>query len=48
MADRQAELRRMLRMLRMPAIAALFEELAFKAAKANLTRPLGIRGLCWR
>jgi DNA replication protein DnaC len=37
MADRQAELRRMLRMLRMPAIAALFEELALKAAKANLT-----------
>jgi len=37
MPDRQAELRRMLRLLRMPAIAALFEEMALKAAKANLT-----------
>ncbi|MBV9598651.1 MAG: IS21-like element helper ATPase IstB [Chloroflexi bacterium] len=37
MADRQAELRRMLRLLRMPAIAALFEDLALKAAKGNLT-----------
>jgi DNA replication protein DnaC len=37
MPDRQAELRQMLRMLRMPAIAALFEEMALKAAKANLT-----------
>ena len=37
MADRQSELRVMLRTLRMPAIAALFEDLALKAAKANLT-----------
>ncbi|MCA1648530.1 MAG: ATP-binding protein [Chloroflexi bacterium] len=37
MADRQAEMRLMLRNLRMPAIAALYEDLAIKAAKANLT-----------
>jgi DNA replication protein DnaC len=37
MADRQAELRVMLRRLRLPAIAGLFEDLALKAAKANLT-----------
>ncbi len=37
MADRQAEMRLMLRNLRMPAIAALYEDLALKAAKANLT-----------
>ena len=37
MADRQAELRTMLRSLKLPAIAAAFEELALKAAKANLT-----------
>jgi hypothetical protein len=35
--DRQAEMRVMLRSLRMPAIAALYEDLALKAAKANLT-----------
>ena len=37
MPDRQAELRAMLRSLKLPAIAAAFEELALKAAKANLT-----------
>jgi len=37
MADRQAEMWLMLRNLRMPAIAALYEDLALKAAKANLT-----------
>ena len=37
MADRQAEMRLMLRNLRMPAIAAQYEDLALKAAKANLT-----------
>jgi IstB-like ATP binding protein len=37
MADRQTELRLMLRRLKLPAIAALFEDLALKAAKANLT-----------
>src|SRR5918912_1967187 len=37
MPDRQTELRLMLRSLRMPAIAAQFEDLALKAAKANLT-----------
>jgi DNA replication protein DnaC len=37
MPDRQAELRLMLRTLRLPAIATLFEDLALKAAKANLT-----------
>ncbi len=37
MADRQADMRLMLRNLRMPAIAALYEDLALKAAKANLT-----------
>src|SRR5579872_166953 len=37
MADRQAEMRLMLRALRLPAIAALYQELALKAAKANLT-----------
>src|SRR6202163_823515 len=35
--DRQAEMRLMLRALRLPAIAALYEDLALKAAKANLT-----------
>ena len=37
MLDRQTELRLMLRGLRMPAIAAQYEDLALKAAKANLT-----------
>src|SRR5215207_4328102 len=37
MPDRQTELRLMLRSLRMLAIAAQFEDLALKAAKANLT-----------
>jgi DNA replication protein DnaC len=37
MSDRQTELRLMLRTLRMPAIAAQFEDLALKAAKASLT-----------
>ena len=37
MADRQAEMRLMLRNLRMPAIAALYEDLALKAANAHLT-----------
>src|SRR6478736_2595873 len=37
MPDRQAEMRQMLRALRLPAIAALYEDLALKAAKANLT-----------
>jgi DNA replication protein DnaC len=37
MPDRQTELRLMLRRLKLPAIAALFEDLALKAAKANLT-----------
>jgi hypothetical protein len=36
MADRQTELRLMLRRLKLPAIAALFEDLALKAVKANL------------
>src|SRR5258708_6836406 len=35
--DRQAEMRLMLRGLRLPAIAAVYEDLALKAAKANLT-----------
>ena len=37
MPDRQAEMRLMLRALRLPAIAAVYEDLALKAAKANLT-----------
>ena len=37
MADRQAEMRLMLRTLNLPAIAALYADLALKAAKANLT-----------
>ena len=37
MPDRQTELHIMLRTLRLPAIAALFEDLALKAAKGNLT-----------
>jgi DNA replication protein DnaC len=37
MADRQAEMRLMLRALRLPAIAALYQDLALKAATANLT-----------
>jgi DNA replication protein DnaC len=37
MADRQTELRLMLRRLKLPAITVLFEDLALKAAKANLT-----------
>src|SRR5215210_4903462 len=37
MADRQAEMRLMLRALRLPAVAALYEDLALKAAKGNLT-----------
>ena len=37
MADRQAEMRLMLRSLKLPAIAALYPDLALKAAKANLT-----------
>jgi DNA replication protein DnaC len=37
MPDRQAEMRLMLRSLRLPAIAAVYEDLALKAAKANLT-----------
>src|SRR5258708_7897335 len=37
MPDRQAELRLMLRTLRLPAVATLFEDMALKAAKANLT-----------
>jgi DNA replication protein DnaC len=37
MPDRQAEMRQMLRALRLPAIAALYEDLALKAAKGNLT-----------
>ncbi len=37
MLDRQAEMRLMLRALRLPAIAAVYEDLAIKAAKANLT-----------
>src|SRR5712692_6136359 len=35
--DRQAEMRQMLRALRLLAIAALYADLALKAAKANLT-----------
>ena len=38
MPDRQAEMRLMLRALRLPAIAAVYEDLALKAAKANLTQ----------
>ena len=37
MPDRQAEMRLMLRALRLPAIAAVYEDLALKPAKANLT-----------
>ena len=37
MADRQTEMRLMLRSLRLPAIAAQYQDLALKAAKANLT-----------
>ncbi len=37
MPDRQAEMRLMLRALKLPAVAALYEDLALKAAKANLT-----------
>ena len=37
MVDRQMELRLMLRRLKLPAIAALFEDLAIKAAKGSLT-----------
>jgi DNA replication protein DnaC len=37
MADRQTELHVMLRRLKLPAIAALFEDLALKAAKGSLT-----------
>jgi DNA replication protein DnaC len=37
MADRQAEMRLMLRALRLPAIAAQYQDLALKAAKGNLT-----------
>ncbi|HLZ21016.1 MAG TPA: IS21-like element helper ATPase IstB [Ktedonobacterales bacterium] len=37
MPDRQIEMRLMLRALRLPAIAAVYEDLAIKAAKANLT-----------
>ena len=37
MADRQTELRSMLRALKLPAIASLYEDLALKAAKGNLT-----------
>src|SRR5918911_1178149 len=37
MLDRQLELRAMLRTLHMPAIAAQFEDLALRAAKASLT-----------
>jgi DNA replication protein DnaC len=37
MPDRQTELRAMLGTLKLPAIAASFEDLALKAAKANLT-----------
>jgi DNA replication protein DnaC len=36
-ADRQAEMRLMLRALKLPAIAGLYQDLALKAAKANLT-----------
>jgi DNA replication protein DnaC len=35
--DRQAEMRLMLRALRLPAIASVYEDLSLKAAKANLT-----------
>ena len=44
MPDRQTELRLMLRSLRMPAIAAQFEDLALKAAKGNRART---RWLSW-
>ncbi|MBV9324044.1 MAG: IS21-like element helper ATPase IstB [Chloroflexi bacterium] len=37
MPDRQTELRLMLRALKLPAIAAIYADLALKAAKANLT-----------
>jgi len=37
MLDRQLGLRAMLRTLRLPAIAAEFEDVALKAAKASLT-----------
>ncbi|MBV9914068.1 MAG: ATP-binding protein [Sinobacteraceae bacterium] len=37
MADRQTELRLMLRAVKLPAIATLYADLALKAAKANLT-----------
>src|SRR5438309_2284341 len=37
MPDRQTEMRQMLRALRLPAIAAVYAELALKAAKATLT-----------
>ena len=37
MPDRQAELRLLLRALKLPAIAAVYADLALKAAKANLT-----------
>jgi DNA replication protein DnaC len=36
-ADRQTEMRLMLRSLKLPAIASLYQDLALKAAKANLT-----------
>src|SRR5438552_18607585 len=36
-ADRQAEMRLMLRSLKLPAIAALYQDLALKAARASLT-----------
>src|SRR5579859_426229 len=36
-ADRHEEIRLMLRSLKLPAIAALYQDLALKAAKANLT-----------
>jgi DNA replication protein DnaC len=36
-ADRHEEMRLMLRSLKLPAIAALYQDLALKAAKANLT-----------
>lgn len=37
MADRHADLRMMLRTLKLPAMADHFADLALKAAKANLT-----------
>ena len=41
MPDRQAEMRLMLRALRLPAIAAVYEDLALKAVLLHLRGVLG-------